>query len=155
MKWLFRLVILAVVLGGLFFISTFFDVSGDKDGLHITKDKDNNWELPDGKEVVEKIKNKTEDMDWDRFKAKTEQGWNSMSKKMKDFSEDFNLEEAGDSARDSIDSLQQKARKKYDKLVKKWEKGDLTSDAFQKKLEELNAWVTEQMNDIKERFQSR
>lgn len=46
-----------------------------------------------------------------------------MSKKMKDFSEDFNLEEAGDSARDSIDSLQQKARKKYDKLVKEMGKG--------------------------------
>lgn len=150
MKWLFRLVLLVALVAGLGFFFYNFNVSGDKEGLTITKDKDRKWELPDGEEMVAKLKDKADDLDWDKFKKKASRGWDRLSNEMTDFTDQFDAEEAGEKARESMADLQEKTKKKYDKLVKKYENGDLNLDAFGDKVDELNAWVSKQMKNIKQ-----
>ncbi len=155
MKWLFRLILIAALAAGIGYFIMNYDISSDKDGIHIKAEKDKKWDLADGREVVEKIKDKAENVDWDQLKKKTAQGWSDISKRMSDFADDFDLDQAGESAQESIQSLQEKAKKKYDKLVKKWEDGDYNFDAFQEKLKELNEWISKQMAEIKEKFESK
>ena len=154
MKKLFRLLILAGLLAGTVYFLMAYQLVQSKNGIRLAKKKEFGFSKPiveeiEGTDVVDYLKGKVSDIDWDKLKKQTAAGWRELSDKLDAFSEDYDLEHASESVRKSAKGLRVKAKKEYDKLVKKWENGDIGLDQFKKKVADLHDWLSREMEELK------
>lgn len=153
-RWLISLALLVAVVGGLLYFLAAYQVVRTGEGYAVWQKKDwkftvpvldtSDWNISDyireghiGK-AISKI-------DLDKIKDFAKKSWRDVSHQW----EDLDLDQASAKAREGLRDLKREAKKRYDNLVEKWEKGEINSEKLQQKLEALHAWTKKRVKEIR------
>lgn len=146
--------ILAFVLGNYYLVRT-------EDGFHLIGKEGFSLEetVVDTRDwsPVDWLKNKEISMGltkvkWEEFKGKAAKRWENFSKNLEKELNDLDLDDTSDKAKKKIDDVRKATRRKYEELVKRLEKEEITWENFQKKMDELNKWAAAEIEKIKKKL---
>ena len=159
MKFLFKLVFLALILGGIGYLLLAYQIVRTEDGFYVRKKDDIGFSEPaftkeEPRELVNKIKEKLAGIDWDELRAEARNTWSQLSNELGELSQEIDVKGTTENAKRKMAELQSEAEKRYRKLVERVENGDISWEAFQKKLGELSAWTQRQIEKLKKEIEN-
>lgn len=159
---LFKILIPAVLIGGLILVAGNYHLVRTADGYHLIEKKSFGF----GEMMVDTrdwtpmdwLKNKNISLGlasekWQKFKGKVSDGWNDFSDDLEDQIDKLDLEDTSEDVKKKLTQLRKASKEKYDDLSKKLEKQEIDWDTFTKKLDELNAWTRKEVEKIQKRFE--
>lgn len=150
LKKLIKLLIFSIVLLGTFYLVLAFQVRYDDDGFQIVAKNELGLKetvVKKGKleSTVDRLKRKVDDMDWKSIKGKAKSEWSELTDQLDDLFEDNSKDSTFEN---KVADLKKDAEKRYDKLVKKLEKGDFSQERFEKEFADLKKWFEKQLKKI-------
>lgn len=89
---------------------------------------------------------------WSHFKEDAKVSWQSFTSDLDKKFNELDLGSGSDAAQVKVAKLRKSCKKKYDALVAKLEKNEITFEQFQKKMKDLNAKMLREIDKIKKKF---
>ena len=89
---------------------------------------------------------------WSKLKETFSEGWSQFSDGFEKQVAKLEADSWPDKAKEELKDLRKAIRKKYDALLEKLEKQDLSKEAFEKKVKELNEWSDRELEKLRKKF---